>query len=141
MITPRITHPNSLMTSATYCKSMMAVLNVENSVTHHMAVCQIKLSGKDYRSHTLQDALHTKARAEARSAPVTSVTETKTDTTACNQPHSCVIPAGPAEKSISDGSDISISSLHAPPPLKGEHFIWTCQLMSTTDCISLKPKC
>lgn len=64
-------------------------------VTHHMAVCLIKLAGKGYRPHTLQDVLHTKARAEAQSAPVASVTETKTDrhNSEHNWPHSCTIPA------------------------------------------------
>jgi hypothetical protein len=44
---------------------------------------------------------------------------------------------------MSDSSVVSVSSVcapAAPPPLKGKHFIWTCQLTNTTDRISLKAK-
>ena len=44
-----------------------------------------------------------------------------------------VFPQSYTEKSILEGSDVSVSSVRAPPPLKGRHFIWTCQLTNATD--------
>ena len=44
-----------------------------------------------------------------------------------------------ADKSLSDGSDTSVASVSAAP-LKGKHFIWTCQLKNAADHFSLKTK-
>ena len=107
-------------------------------------VCQIKLLRKDYRPHTLQDALHAKVKTKAQSAPITLVTETKTDTTASAVDLVAMVFLQsymlPVEKSILDGSDVSVSSVHASLPLNGRHFIWTCQLTNTLDHVSLKAK-
>ena len=104
-------------------------------------MCQIKLSGKDYKPHTLQDALRAKAKTKTRSAPIASVTEARTDTTTSTVDLvAAVFPQSYTEKSILEGSDVSVSSVRAPPPLKGRHFIWTCQLTNATDRVSLKAK-
>jgi hypothetical protein len=90
-------------------------------IGHCAAQCQVTLSGKDYKVHTLQDALRAKARAANRTAPIAAVTEDKTETTspamdlvAAVFPQSTAVMA---DKSMSDGSDASLASVSATPPL------------------------
>jgi hypothetical protein len=113
-------------------------------IGHRAAQCQVTLSRKDYKVHTLQDALRAKVRAANQTAPVVAVTEDKTETMSpATDLVAVVFPqstAVTANKSMSDGSDASLASVSATPPLKGKHFVWTCQLTNTADCVSLKAK-
>lgn len=45
-----------------------------------------------------------------------------------------------ADTSMTDESDLSITSMSDAPPLKGKHFIWKCRIDNPTDCISVKAK-
>ena len=45
-----------------------------------------------------------------------------------------------ADNSVTEDSDSSIASVCATPPLKGEHFIWTCRIDNATDRISVKTR-
>jgi hypothetical protein len=83
-------------------------------------------------------------RAANRTAPIAAITENKTETTSpATDLVAAVFPqsmAVTANKSMSDGSDASLASVNATPPLKGKHFVWTCQLTNTADHVSLKAK-
>ena len=37
-----------------------------------------------------------------------------------------------------EDAESSIASVNSAPPLKGKHFIWTCQIDNATDCVSVK---
>ena len=45
-----------------------------------------------------------------------------------------------ADTSMTDESDLSITSMSDAPPLKGKHFIWKCRVGNPTDCVSVKAK-
>jgi hypothetical protein len=113
-------------------------------VEHRAAQCTKILSGKDYKVRTLQDALRAKAakanKTNARATTVAAVTDAERpapDLVAAVFPQGTVATAN---DSMSEGSETSVASVSAQPPLKGKHFIWTCRLNNATDRLSLKTK-
>jgi hypothetical protein len=113
-------------------------------VEHRAAQCTKILSGKDYKVRTLQDALRAKAakanKTNARATTVAAVTDAERpapDLVAAVFPQGTVVTVN---DSMSEGSETSVASVSAQPPLKGKHFIWTCRLNNATDRLSLKTK-
>ena len=112
-------------------------------IGHHAKQCTVTLSGKDYKVRTLADALRAKAKTGTRAPTIAATTEAESgrttpapDLVAAVFPQSAMIVA---DKSLSDSSDTSVSSVSAAP-LKGKHFIWTCQLNNAADRLSLKTR-
>lgn len=96
------------------------------------------LSGKDYKVRTLQDALCAKALrgGGAQPLPVAAITE-PVELMAAVFPQNATITA---DQSITEDSDLSIVSVSVMPPLKGKHFIWTCQVDNPTDRVLVKAR-
>ena len=113
---------------------------------HRANKCTITLSGKDYKTRTAQDALRAKALKSRTSAtPVASITEMAldsptptmpTDLVAAIFPSSNVIP----DRSMSETPESSLSSVSAPPPLKGQHLLWDCALTRPSDNTVVKAR-
>ena len=108
---------------------------------HHANQCQMVLSGTNYKTHTLQDALRAKAKS-SRPAPVAAITDTfSMSFSPDNDLVAAVFPPGSsstADKSLSDSSEASLASVSITPPLKGKHLIWSCILNNDADTISVK---
>jgi hypothetical protein len=106
---------------------------------HHANKCTITLSGKDYKPQTVQDTLRAKALKSTRAAPIAAISENALDTEVPLDLVAAIFPnVVPMDRSVSDGSDASLSSVSALPPLKGDHFLWPCALTNPTDNISVK---
>ena len=110
---------------------------------HRAKQCTVTLSGKDYKVRTIADALRAKARNGNRAPPIAAITEPDNGrTTPAPDLIAAVFPQNTTfvtDKSLSEGSDTSVSSVSAAP-LKEKHFVWTCQLSNITDRLSLKVK-
>jgi hypothetical protein len=89
------------------------------------------LTGKDYKTLTLQDALRSNASKANHTAPVASITEAFSAPLP-NDLIAAVFPQG-TDAGFSDSSDNSLASVSPTPPLKGKHFIWTCSLSTVPD--------
>jgi hypothetical protein len=102
---------------------------------HRAHQCTTTISGKGYKTLTVQDAQRAKAANTAKTssssqintvASVSEVPANKEDFIAAVFPNlsSGIIGDG----SFSDNSDNSFSSVSEPPPIKSKHFIWNCSL-------------
>jgi hypothetical protein len=101
-------------------------------VTHRAKECTKTLSGKDYKECTFNDTLRTKKTKTTTMCPmpIAVVLEVELETMPTGSDLvAAVFPPATSfstDKSLSDGSDSSLESVSALPPLKGKHFIWTC---------------
>ena len=104
---------------------------------HHAHQCQITISGKNYKTLTLQDANHAKVQQNSKmsSNSKLNTVATVSDASTSNDTEdfvaavflslsSNVIGNG----SYSEGSDNSFTSVSSPPHTKSKHLIWNCML-------------
>ncbi|KAH9015035.1 hypothetical protein EDB83DRAFT_2529122 [Lactarius deliciosus] len=101
---------------------------------HRADKCTTTLSGKDYKQHTLQDALRAKStKPSTRPTPIASITETSmtngADLVAAVFPMSSAV----ASDSSTEHSETSLASVRVPPPLKERHLTWLCELTNPID--------
>ena len=109
--------------------------------SHQANQCTMVLSSTDYKTHTLQDALRTKAKS-FQPPLVAAITETfSMSFLPDNNLVAAMFPPGSSmtmDKSLLDSSDASVASMSTLTPLKGKHLIWTCVLNNAPDSISIK---
>ena len=105
---------------------------------HQARQCSITISGKGYKTLTVQDALRAKAaqRSKGSSSSQSNTIATITDASESNETSDLVAAVFPSLSSASTGegnsssetSDTSFGSVSSPPPFKSKHFIWDCSL-------------
>ena len=113
-------------------------------IGHRANACTVTLSGKDYRTRTMQDALRAKSLRGNGTwpAPVAATIE-PTEATKPSELVAAVFPHNApitADGSVTEDSDSSIASVSDKTPLKGKHFIWTCRIDNAIDQVSVKAR-
>ena len=103
--------------------------------------CDITLSGKNYKTLTMQDVLRAKAnltKTGTKNAPLASITESVTNDAATGTPLAAIFPpAAIGETSFSELSENNMSSVSTPPSLKCEHLVWKCKADSGVAGVSV----
>ena len=97
----------------------------------------MSISGKGYKTLTLQDALRAKAQKTNRRSTTVGVVSEATDTKAPESPDlvAALFPELESDEDVSftESSNNSLPSVSPPPPLKCRHLIWNCVLTGPAD--------